>query len=183
MIDRFRAPYGFLSNFYSAPVFMYGDPYPSVEHAYQAAKCARVEDREFIRTQCTASQAKRVVRTMQLRPDWKERRLWVMEELLRRKFVPGSEMAKKLLDTYPEELVEGNDWKEMYWGVYQGYGHNHLGKLLMKIRAELRAALPPPLPIDTRPRTPLSDPTIGQGTRSRASTSSAACERDYPRSA
>jgi predicted NAD-dependent protein-ADP-ribosyltransferase YbiA (DUF1768 family) len=32
------------------------------------------------------------------------------------------------------ELIEGNWWGDTYWGVCNGVGENHLGKLLMKIR-------------------------------------------------
>lgn len=36
-----------------------------------------------------------------------------------------------------EELIEGNYWHDTYWGVCEGVGENHLGKLLMEIRNEL----------------------------------------------
>jgi predicted NAD-dependent protein-ADP-ribosyltransferase YbiA (DUF1768 family) len=39
--------------------------------------------------------------------------------------------------TGDEELVEGNWWNDTFWGVCNGVGENNLGKLLMKIRAEL----------------------------------------------
>jgi len=34
------------------------------------------------------------------------------------------------------DLVEGNDWGDTYWGQCKGRGQNHLGKLIMRIRAE-----------------------------------------------
>ena len=56
-----------------------------------------------------------------------------MEGLLRKKFSDPS--LKNLLDnTKGIELVEGNTWKDTFWGVYNGNGKNMLGKLLMKIR-------------------------------------------------
>ena len=36
------------------------------------------------------------------------------------------------------ELVEGNTWNDTYWGVCNGVGHNHLGKILMQVRQELQ---------------------------------------------
>jgi predicted NAD-dependent protein-ADP-ribosyltransferase YbiA (DUF1768 family) len=46
-------------------------------------------------------------------------------------------MREMLLLTGDCELVEGNTWGDKFWGVCDGEGENHLGKLLMKIRAEL----------------------------------------------
>jgi len=61
----------------------------------------------------------------------------MMEELLRLKF-ESPELRKLLLETGEHELIEGNNWGDRFWGVVDGVGDNHLGKLLMKIRAELR---------------------------------------------
>ena len=36
------------------------------------------------------------------------------------------------------ELIEGNVWNDTFWGVCNGKGHNHLGKILMKVRDEIR---------------------------------------------
>jgi predicted NAD-dependent protein-ADP-ribosyltransferase YbiA (DUF1768 family) len=60
-----------------------------------------------------------------------------MEELVRRKFA-DPELAEKLLATGDEELVEGNTWNDRFWGVCRGEGRNELGKILMRVRAELR---------------------------------------------
>ena len=40
VIDRFTGPYAFLSNFHPCRVTFYGMTFPSVEAAFQAAKCA-----------------------------------------------------------------------------------------------------------------------------------------------
>ena len=58
-----------------------------------------------------------------------------MENLLWQKF--ENPVLRKMLDaTKPRELIEGNVWKDSFWGVYNGKGENHLGKLLMLIRSE-----------------------------------------------
>ena len=31
-----------------------------------------------------------------------------------------------LLDTWPNELEEGNNWGDMYWGKVNGFGENKL---------------------------------------------------------
>jgi N-glycosidase YbiA len=139
VIDSFRGNYGFLSNFSLVDVEFDGRVYPSVEHAYQAAKTTDSIAREQIRRAYSPSQAKRMGRKLDLRPDWDSVKLGVMEMLLRQKF--GAEPLKsKLAATYPHELVEGNHWNDTYWGVCDGKGENHLGRLLMKMRSDIIAS-------------------------------------------
>lgn len=140
MIARFENEYWFLSNFYPAVVEWDGQVYPSSEHAYQAAKTLDPYSREIIRQAPTPGMAKKYGRHVLLRPDWEQAKLSVMEDLLRQKFAPGSALADKLLATGDEELIEGNWWGDVWWGVCNGVGQNHLGKLLMKIRADLHGA-------------------------------------------
>ena len=47
-------------------------------------------------------------------------------------------LALRLVETGTEELVEGNDWGDTYWGVCKGTGKNMLGKILMEVREELK---------------------------------------------
>jgi hypothetical protein len=59
-----------------------------------------------------------------------------MTEIIRLKFQnPG--LKAKLLATGNQELIEGNTWGDCYWGVCEGNGQNHLGKILMQVREEL----------------------------------------------
>jgi ribA/ribD-fused uncharacterized protein len=136
MIDRFDGEYRWLSNFWPSQVHWELE-FPSVEHAYQAAKCSCQADRQRF-LGITAGQAKRLGRQVELRPDWEDVKIHMMEYLLRQKFAARSELAAKLLATGDEELVEGNSWGDTYWGVCRGQGQNRLGKLLMQIRQELR---------------------------------------------
>jgi ribA/ribD-fused uncharacterized protein len=137
IIDSFSGEYYFLSNFYPWPIHYEGLTYPSVEHAYQAHKSTDVEvHKRFTDKNMTAAQAKRLGRELTLTFDWEDRKLPLMEDLLKIKF-SGSFMAHTLLNTKDAELVEGNWWNDTYWGVCKGVGHNHLGRLLMKVRSEL----------------------------------------------
>uniref|UniRef100_UPI00345E83CD NADAR domain-containing protein n=1 Tax=uncultured Duncaniella sp. TaxID=2768039 RepID=UPI00345E83CD len=47
-------------------------------------------------------------------------------------------LAEKLIATGDAELVEGNYWHDTVWGVCDGVGENHLGKILMRVREELK---------------------------------------------
>ena len=137
-IDSFQGEYRFLSNFVGGIFDTNGDFWPSVEHAFQAMKTRDLGQREMIRNATTPGLAKRLGRTVTLRPDWGDVRVSVMEKLVRRKFCQNKELGKKLLATADAELVEGNTWNDKFWGVCKGTGQNHLGKILMKIREELR---------------------------------------------
>ena len=133
MIDRFFGEYRWLSNFWPANVVFDGEVYPTVEHAYQAAKTLDAAERTRIRMIPGAAAAKRLSRDLTTREDWADIKLHVMKDLLRQKFaIP--EFREKLRATEREELVEGNNWGDTYWGVCNGTGANHLGKILMELR-------------------------------------------------
>ena len=136
MIDSFRGEYAFLSNFYSAGVMLDGMYFPTVEHAFQAAKTYDINARKSIAVARTPGEAKRMGKTVLLRDDWESVKCQVMLELLRQKF-SKSLLKSKLLATGSEELVEGNNHKDSFWGVYRGQGKNMLGQLIMQVRKEL----------------------------------------------
>ena len=144
-IDAFEGEYRFLSNFYPSPVLWQEVLYPTVEHAYQAAKTLNLEDREWIRTALTPAMAKKRGsakgvggRKIELREDWEPfGKVLVMKRLVWRKFSENTALAQQLIDTGDAELIEGNWWGDTFWGVCQGYGENMLGQILMQVRAEL----------------------------------------------
>jgi ribA/ribD-fused uncharacterized protein len=144
-IASFRGRFRFLSNFYSTEICFEGFCYPSPEHAFQAAKTLDLAEREWICEAATAAIAKRRGssrgqdgRRVALRSDWDEVKVELMRELLAIKFAAGSELAARLLATAERELVEGNAWGDVFWGVCEGCGENWLGRLLMERRAALR---------------------------------------------
>lgn len=145
MISSLSGKYFWLSNFYSSPIKYEGMDFPSVEAAFQAAKTI---DRTKRLSFCAVnpSTAKRLGRRLDLRPDWEEIKDQVMLDCLRNKFAAGTSLARLLMDTGKEELVEGNLWHDNYWGDCKCYrcedikGKNKLGQLLMQVRDELNAA-------------------------------------------
>jgi ribA/ribD-fused uncharacterized protein len=140
-IDSFEGEYRFLSNFYPAETVFEGVTYPTSEHAYQAAKSLDPAERQKIAAQPTPAEAKRAGRALpKQRADWEQVKFDVMERCVRDKFTRHADLRAKLLASGDAELIEGNTWGDRIWGVYQGQGENHLGKILMKIRSELRAA-------------------------------------------
>ncbi len=139
MVREFRGKYSFLSNFWPVRVDYEGVTYPSVEHAFQAAKTLNPEEREDIRLAGSAGNAKRLGQKVTIRPDWDNIKIAIMQDLIEKKFAYPN-LKEMLLNTGDEELVEGNSWGDVFWGVYCGEGQNWLGKTLMKVRDELRLA-------------------------------------------
>ena len=140
-ITSFEGRYEFLSNFAVSPIFYEGEQYPTVEHAYQALKANKEEDRLAIQQLPTPGKAKRMGRKIEMRPDFEKIKLEVMKKCLREKFKEGSHLADKLLSTGDSLLVEGNDWGDKLWGMVienKTYvGENLLGLMLMEIRFDL----------------------------------------------
>ena len=138
-IRGFQGDYRWLSNFWRCDVTHDGITYSSVEHAYQAAKTLDFQDRWDLSQLPTPGLAKKAGRDLVLRLDWMQVRERVMSELLVQKFLVHTDLKKKLLDTGDAPLVEENTWGDTFWGVCKGQGENHLGILLMGVRARLRA--------------------------------------------
>lgn len=140
----FTGDYRFLSNFYNCKIYLDGKLYKSVEAAYVASKTLDEEVKETVRLFDRAADAKAytkiIISSGKQRTDWcDEVRLEVMERLLRAKFSDtNKELKEKLIATGDKELIEANIWGDRFFGVCRGEGQNHLGKLLMKIRGELK---------------------------------------------
>lgn len=135
VIDKFMGDTFFLSNFYKASVNYLGFTFLSSEAAFQAAKCPR-RMAEF--TTLPPNEAKRLGRSVKMRPDWDTVKDGIMYDVCLAKFTQHPDLAEKLLATGDAMLIEGNTWGDTYWGVCNGVGENHLGKTLMQIREELR---------------------------------------------
>ncbi len=120
--------------------FKGGLQFATVENFFQAMKTLDESDRRKMASM-NPYESKRYSKKVTLRADWEEIKLDVMEYGLRKKFAPGTSWHSKLMQS-KGEIVEWNDWHDNYWGDCQCGrcinvpGQNHLGKLLMKIRAE-----------------------------------------------
>lgn len=139
VINSFRDDYYFLSNFYHSEIRYKGVEYPTVEHAYQAAKSNLMSDKTKIAAAKTPAMAKRLGRQVRIRYGWDEMKVGIMFALLKLKF-QDPELRRRLLATGDAKLEEGNWWGDTFWGTCGGVGENHLGRLLMVLRDELRGS-------------------------------------------
>ena len=141
-IDSFFGKYQFLSNFWPVPkgIYFEGHTYPTVEHAYQAAKTLDESEREQIRTQKSPGKAKGMGSRLTLREDWNDVRLDVMERLVYMK-AKDPDFSQLLRNTGDAKLIEGNTRGDRFWGVCDGIGENHLGRILMEVRSALNGGM------------------------------------------
>jgi ribA/ribD-fused uncharacterized protein len=138
----FRGKFSFLSNFHPAPTVWDGITYPTSEHAYQAAKTYRMEDRQEILRAATPAEAKRLGLYVNLRVDWTDEvKTHVMFMVVLTKFLGNPLLRNDLLATQDLPLIEGNTWGDTFWGQVSGEGQNRLGKILGTTRSILRGDL------------------------------------------
>ena len=133
MIGPFSGEYRYLSNFWQEHM----RDGLSNEHFFQAEKSLDPEERAFVMRASGPIEAKKRGRQITLREDWDLVKNQVMLSNLRNKFYLDSSLGFALASTGNEELVEVNHWGDQYWGV-DGIGENHLGILLMQVRAEIQ---------------------------------------------
>lgn len=135
----FRGRLFFCSNMYPCNIDYKGIVYPSAENAYQAYKSTDVKIHENFAL-LLPMEAKKAGQNLLIRSDWDKIKLSVMKEILKMKF-SNADLAKMLLATGDEVLIEVNYWGDRFWGESpRGIGLNHLGNLLMEIRSELNAS-------------------------------------------
>lgn len=148
-ISQFKDEFEFLSNFYTSPFVYNGYCWPTVEHAYQAAKAEFSTDQWLIRIAKTPAIAKKKGRRVQLRDNWEEVKVAEMTELVWLKFKHNLTLRDKLLDTGRVKLVEGNWWHDNFWGdcfcnkCSNQKGKNMLGFILMEVREDFQKSLDP----------------------------------------
>jgi hypothetical protein len=144
-IKGFKNDYRFLSNFTYTTVEYEGTKYPTIEHAFQAAKFDDLDYREVIADAETPGDAKVLGKTREhpLREGWNEGlAVQVMAGLVAQKFSKGG-YRDRLLATGDAILVETNHWGDDIWGdstTTDEPGRNQLGIILMSVRAGLQAA-------------------------------------------
>lgn len=160
IIEDFRGPFEFLSNFYKAPFILWDVQFPTSEHAYQWSKTLDPIHREYIlwnyelwnptaifapipfgtpRKPTTAGQSKRRGKEVSIRTDWEEVRYGLMFEVLTAKFEQNPTLMVQLKSLSECWLIEGNIWHDNVWGSCfcpkcGNKGQNLLGNALMSLR-------------------------------------------------
>lgn len=137
IISEFRGENFFLSNFCPCEINYMGISYRTLEHSYQAAKSLDKSERLRISRIWRPGDARKAGQTtLEVRPNWKEIRVEIMELLLCKKF-SQEEFKNKLIATGDAKISHEVWWNDKFWGVKNGVGEDMQGILLMKIRDKL----------------------------------------------
>ena len=147
---KVNEPYGCFSNFSPHEIHLQGTDWLTVEHYYQAQKFVGTIDAALVQMIYTAQTPEEAAalgrdRTRLVRPDWEQVKTEVMREAILKKFLTHLDIQAILISTENELIVE-NSPCDYFWGCGEDRtGDNHLGKILMSVRQEIRQlALPSP---------------------------------------
>lgn len=138
----FTHAYDPLSNWSAHAVEVWGQVFPTVEHAFQWKKFAAAEPdiASAILRAPSPWAAIRLNRTLgadKLPVGWREQRVAIMEELLRAKAAQNEDVRECLQKTGSRNIVE-NHPADVFWGCgTDGDGQNMMGVLWMQIRKEM----------------------------------------------
>lgn len=156
-----KEEYGYYSNFSPYSVVIEGIKYQTVEHYFQSQKFTDSWYRELIKNANTPGIArllahqeigggykwrtdlnpyiqKSIDQEIKWIENWENIKLDIMYVGIYAKFTQHLDLQQKLLDTGNAEIAE-NSPRDNYWGIGKNRdGQNHLGRLLMKLRDELR---------------------------------------------
>lgn len=148
VIYGFFKEHRFLSNYHVCSIIYEDIEYTSTEAAYQAAKIYFSESK--LRTNVergriaamAPSESKQETHKdsfkAMIRPDWDDVKVGIMYEINLYKYSKHPELREMLLETGDKYLEETNWWGDIFWGVCDGEGENHLGMTLMRIRNEIK---------------------------------------------
>lgn len=138
--------YGCFSNFSPHPIQLEGKYWSTVEHYYQAQKFVGTPDAIIIpeiHAAPTPEQAAALGRDSIrcVRCDWEQVKTQVMYTAVLTKFLTHKDVQTILISTGDRTIVE-NSPTDCYWGCgHDKSGLNHLGKILMSVRQEIRQKL------------------------------------------
>ncbi len=148
--NKRRGPrtYHVFENEFPVAVVYEGETYPSAFHAYQAARFAAPEDRAPLAAQRAGgpramslheARAYGSSTKLALVPNFGKDRELILEEIVRAKFASNARLLVALLRTGDAEMRY--DSPSPTWGFDGGSGQNMHGKVLARVRDELRASV------------------------------------------
>jgi ribA/ribD-fused uncharacterized protein len=139
-IDSFTGYFEFLHNNFLTPVYFEGFLYPSVTHAYHAARSSDENTRKAILNADSFHTVAKIARRIEDPQNWQMERTKIMERLVRDKFRRSKELQEKLKATENRELImsyEDETSGNLFWGMVKEKGQNQLGRILMKVREDI----------------------------------------------
>ncbi|GIG21377.1 hypothetical protein Cch01nite_21010 [Cellulomonas chitinilytica] len=117
------------------PIRYRGRTYPSAHHAFWSAALEDRGRRSDVLSAPTPFAVEKAARAAGLRPDWPDRQLAVMTDLLRHRFGKEKDLAQLLRSTGSSQILY-QAFDDHVWGCADG-GENWMGRLLELVRSEL----------------------------------------------
>lgn len=138
-ITAFDKEYEFLSNDYECEIPVVEDElvFTNITSALIAKKSNDIGTRRKF-TRFSAAKARKKESSIPENDYWEENKDDILYDLLKIKFTHNKDLKSKLLATHLHDLINNVTYPDTYYGVRFGEGKNVLGKLLMKLREELR---------------------------------------------
>lgn len=167
-------PYGCFSNLFRRAITVGDMTFPTVEHAYQSLKprdprvrawlmaapapsivaiAAHVLPSDEVDPTEVMGRTADALLGFHTRPGWSRLRYSWMMQCLRAKFDQHQDLADLLLGTGDAPIVEAgriDDDAGRRWGIVNGRGANYLGRMLMRVRAELQGSVREDADLDMR---------------------------------
>lgn len=130
-----------LNNWSSHGVHIWDIDFPTSEHAFQWKKFSEIEPNianEILTARSPYAVFKIAKANKDKKPkDWHERKVSIMEEILKAKFDQHEDVKDALKRTGDRKIIE-NSPVDSFWGIgLNKNGQNMLGNLWMKIRDRL----------------------------------------------
>ncbi len=140
------APYGCFSNFSPHAIELVGVKWATVEHYYQARKFLGTKC-EHLMAEIQAAASPELAANIGRNPaypicaDWDLQKWDVMYRAVWQKFSTHLDLQQVLLATIDAEIIEDSP-VDYFWGCgIDQTGLNHLGRILMRVRTEIRHSL------------------------------------------
>ena len=135
MIKSLTNEYKPLSNYFEAKFEFKGIKYRNVINAF-VAQFFENETQQRVIAGSIPSRAQTLLKSAPLKMT-EEEQLALMHDIIMEKVKAHKEIKELLLNS-EGEIINNVSWDDTFWGVMNGEGKNHTGKILESIREELK---------------------------------------------
>jgi predicted NAD-dependent protein-ADP-ribosyltransferase YbiA (DUF1768 family) len=140
-ITFFAGEYAFLSMFYPSPIVFRNITFPTIQHAIVATMTENMVEQVKISQLPTPACALEYGKNIKPWSGWtKDYKIAVMKNFIDQKFDPkrNPDLVRRFLNTGNVRFINTNLLGDQFFGVVNGRGNNHKGRLLKQKREELQ---------------------------------------------
>lgn len=137
----YSAPYEPINNFSAHTVEIWGNLFPTAEHAFQWKKFEETDPdhAEKVKLAGSPSLAKKIAhQNSNRRSDWDRVKVAFMRDIIQAKVAQHEDVREILLATGDKEIIENSPTDNFWGGGVDGLGENWVGKILTDVRDQLK---------------------------------------------